>query len=195
MLSVVGSLVIVGSLILDHGSLASAADAPPPPAEITKIPITIYANSVIVVKGRMVEMDKLKEHLAALVPDAKKPGVEVTIFPNSKGEMGVVPEIVRIAKEAGYTNVSFESPKPVKELITEIQVLLSRTGAISVDGDGVKDEDLQAHLEKKVPAERREKVTVYIRFTRFVPMKKVGEVAKICRTAGFKDIVTGLIAE
>jgi biopolymer transport protein ExbD len=173
---------------------ATAADAPAKP-EIQKIPITIFPHGVLVVRGQMVEMAKLKEHLAALVPDAKKPDVEVTIYPKSQAEVALVGEITRIAKEAGYTKITYESPKPVKAKITEITILISRTGAILVDDNEVKLADLQAHLEKKVEADRRPKVRIYIRFTRLVPMKTVADVAKTCRAAGFTDIVTGIIAE
>jgi biopolymer transport protein ExbD len=186
--------VLTLALLLTSAAFAAeGGDAPAP--EIRKIPITIYPNRVIVVKGKMVEMEKLKEHLAALVPDAKKPGVEVTVYPESKKEMDLVGDVVRIAKEAGYTNVTFESPKEKKELPAEIVVLVSKTGAILVDEVSVKEADLQAHLEKKLAAEDRPKVRVYVRATRLVSMKKVRDVIKICKDAGYTDTVFGLIAE
>ena len=187
-------LALVWSLVIGHWSFAADGGGTPAP-DIKKIPITIYPNRVIVVKGKMVEMENLKEHLAALVPDAKKPGVEVTVYPDSKKEMALVGEVVRIAKEAGYTNVNFESPKEKKELPAEIVILISKTGAVLVDEVSVKDAELQAHLEKKLAAEDRPKVRVYVRFTRLVPMKKVGEVVKICKAAGYTDVVPALIAE
>jgi len=186
--------VMTLALLLTSAAFAAEGGDTPAP-EIRKIPITIYPNRVIVVKGKMVEMENLKEHLAALVPDAKKPGVEVTVYPETKKEMDLVADVVRIAKEAGYTNVSFSSPKEKKELPAEIVVLVSKTGAILVDEVSVKEADLQAHLEKKLAAEDRPKVRVYVRFTRLVPMKKVGEVVKACKAAGYTDVVPGLIAE
>ena len=183
-------LVFPWSLVIGHCSFAEG-DAP----EIKKIPITIYPHNVIVVRGKMVELANLKAHLAGLVPDAKKPSVPVTIYPNSKAEVPQVAEIVRIAKEAGYTSVSYESPKEVKEAITQIGVLISRTGGIFVDDVGVALADLKAHLEKKVEAERRPKVTVLVYFTRLVPMKTVNEVMKTCRDAGFTDVHAQLMLE
>ncbi len=188
------SLAFISSFVLCHSSFA-AADAPPPPAEIKKIPITLYPHAVIVVKGHMVEMNQLKDHLSALVPDAKKAGVEVTIYPNSKNEMNLVPDVVRIAKEAGYTNVNFESPKPVKELPAEIVVLVSKTGAVSIDGDPAKEGELKASLEKKVAAEDRKKVRVLVCFTRLANMKLVAAATKAARDAGYTDVVAQVIAE
>ena len=181
------------ALVLCVAPCAAAADTPAP--DIRKIPITIYPHNVLVVRGTMVELDKLKDHLAALVPDAKKSTVEVTVYPNSKAEMGQVAEIVRLAREAGYTKVSYESPPVVKELPQEIAVLVSRTGVIIVDDVTVKEDELKAHLEKKVAAEDRPKVRVYVRFTRLAPMKKVSAVVKICKDAGYVDVVAGVIAE
>jgi biopolymer transport protein ExbD len=186
-------LAFIWLLVIGHCSFAAEGGATP--AEIRKIPITIFPHSVLVVRGEMVELDKLKEHLAALVPDAKKTAVEVTVYPNSKAEEALVSEVVRIAKEAGYTNVSYASAKETKPPVTEITILLSQTGAILVNDEGVAEKDLRARLEKLVEPERRDKVRIYVRATRLVKMKRVGDITRLCRDAGFKDVVFGIIAE
>ncbi len=188
--------LVLAACSLQVALAAEGGEAPPAPKpEIKRIPITIYPHNVIVVRGKMVERDQLKDHLAGLVPDAKKPGVEVTIYPDSKAEMAQVPDIVRVAREAGYTNVSYVGPEEKKELPEEITVLVSKTGAIAVDGDPVRADELKARLEKKVAAEDRPKVRVYVRFSRLAKMKQVSEVVRTCRDAGYTDVVPGVIAE
>jgi biopolymer transport protein ExbD len=173
-----------------------APDNPPAPApEIRRINITVFPHEVIIVRGEMVELAALREHLEKLVPDARKPGVEVIVNPNSPREMDVVPRIIQAATDAGYTNVSYISAKPEKPPITEISILISRTGDIFVDESGVAEKDLKAHIEKLVEEERRAKVSVYIRASRLVPPRKIADVSKLVHGLGFKDIVFGVIME
>jgi biopolymer transport protein ExbD len=143
----------------------------------------------------MVDLAALREHLQKLVPDPKKPGVEVIINPNSPKEMDLVPKIIQAAKDAGYTNVSYISAKPEKPVITEISILVSRTGDIFVDENAVAEKDLKTHLGKLVEEERRSKVTVYVRASRMVPHRKIADVSKLVKDLGFKDLVFGVIAE
>jgi biopolymer transport protein ExbD len=171
-------------------------DAPPTArAEIRRINITVFPHEVIVVRGEMVDLAALREHLQKLVPDPKKPGVEVIINPNSPKEMDLVPKIIQAAKDAGYTNVSYISAKPEKPVITEISILVSRTGDIFVDENAVAEKDLKTHLGKLVEEERRSKVTVYVRASRMVPHRKIADVSKLVKDLGFKDLVFGVIAE
>ena len=184
------------------GSLAPGEEPKPdqdtPPtarAEIRRINITVFPHEVIVVRGEMVELAALREHLEKLVPDAKKPGVEVIVNPNSPKEMDLVPKIIQAAKDAGYTNVSYVAAKPEKPVITEINILLSKIGDIFVGDDVVAEKDLKTHLEKMVEEERRAKVRVVIRASRLVPHKKIADVSKLVKDVGFKDLVFRVIAE
>ncbi len=189
-------LVLVLAACGVHVALAAEGEAPPAPRpEIKRIPITIYPHNVIVVRGRMVELDKLKDYLGGLVPDAKKPGVEVIVYPDSRAQLAQVPDIVRIAKDAGYTNVTYMSPEVKKELPEQITVVVSSTGVVTVDGGAVKDEELKAHMEKKLAAEDRPKVRVLVCATRRASMKQVAVVMKACRDAGYTDVCFQLMAE
>lgn len=171
-------------------------DNPPiPSGEIKRIAITVFPDEVIVVRGKMVDLADLREHLQKLVPDAKKPGVEVTVIPNSKKEMDLVPRIIQLVKEAGYTNVSYVSAKPQKPRLTEFTILLSKTGELFVEDNLIEAKELKSHLEKLVEEERRPKVRVYIRASRLVQHKSITEISKLCQSLGFKDIVFGIIAE
>jgi biopolymer transport protein ExbD len=174
------------------GNWSLLAEEPP---ALKRIPITVYPHEVIVVRGKMVEMKDLKTHLAGLVPDTRKTAVEVTVYPNSKEEMGLVPEIIRIAKEAGYTNVNYASAKEAKPLVWEITILVSKTGNILVNDEGVAEKDVQACLEKLVEPERRARVTITLCATRLVNKKSLAAVSKACRDAGFKDVQFALIPE
>lgn len=171
-------------------------DNPPiPSAEVRRVTINVFPNEVIVVKGKMIGLKNLREHLRELVPNARKPAVEVLLIPHSKKEMGLVSGIIVMAKELGYTKVHFVGPKKRRPKITEIRILLSKTGDIVVDNDRIARKRLKEHLEKKVDEKRREKVRIYIRATRLVKLKRVRETTVLCRSLGFKDIVFGIIAE
>ena len=175
--------------------LVAQDEEPAGPVEIKKIDITVFPHEVLVVRGKMVELKDLRGHLTGLVPDAKKPGVEVTVFPQTKNEMDLAAKVIAIAKELGYRKVGFVAPPKETPKVTEITILLSRTGEILVNEDSVAAKDLKARLEKLVEADRRAAVRVYVRWSRFVPHKRVTEVTKTCQEAGFKDIVPGIIAE
>ena len=171
-------------------------DNPPiPSAQIRRVTINVFPNKVIVVKGKMVELKKLREHLKQLVPDARKPAVEVIILPYSKKEMPLVSKIILTAKKLGYTKVSFEGPRKRKPRLTQITILLSRTGDIFVEADLITEKELKGKLEKMVEEKRRPKVRIYIRASRLIKRKKVAEISKLCQLLGFKDVVFGIIAE
>lgn len=171
-------------------------DNPPiPSARIRRITVNVFPNEVIVVKGKMVEMDKLREHLKQLVPDARKPTVDVLVIPHSKKEMTLVSKIIMMAKDLGYTKVSFEGPRKRKPLLTQVTILLSRTGKVFVEADLIDEKELKGKLEKLVEEKRRPKVRIYIRASRLVKRSKVTEISKLCRSIGFEDVVFGIIAE
>ena len=182
-------------LVFAGSRVVAEEEGPAEPVEIRKIDITVFPHEVLVVRGKMVEFKDLRGHLAALVPDAKKPTVEVTVFPETKSEMDLAAKVIAIAKEVGYTKVGFVGPPKETVKVTEITILLSRTGHILVNEESVAAKDLKGRLEKLVEADRRAAVRVYVRWSRLVPNKKVTEVTKTCREAGFKDIVPGIIAE
>jgi biopolymer transport protein ExbD len=194
-LALCAALILGCSLAPGQEPKPAPDNTAPPPPDIRRINITVFPHEVIIVRGEMVELAALREHLEKLVPDAKKPGVEVIVNPNSPKEMDLVPKIIQAAKDAGYTNVSYNSAKLEKPVITEISILLSRTGDIFVGDSGVAEKDLKAHLQKLVEEERRTKVTVYIRASRLVLPRKIADVSKVVKDAGFKDLVFGVIAE
>ena len=171
-------------------------DNPPiPPAEIRRVNINVFPNQVIIVRGKMVAFEELREHLKDLVPDARKAAVDVLVIPHSRKEMSLVSKIIVIAKELGYTKVSFLSPPKHKPKLTEITVLLSKTGDVFVNDVLIGEKELKGQLEKLVDEDRREKVRITIRASRLVKIKKVTEVTELCRELGFKDIVFAPIAE
>jgi len=171
-------------------------DNPPiPSGQIRRVTISVFPNEVIIVKGKMVEMDDLREHLKGLVPDARKTVVDVLIIPHSKNEMTLVSKIIVMAKELGYTKVSYVGPRKQKPLLTEVTILISRTGEVFVEDDLIDEKELKGKLENLVDEKRREKVRVYLRASRLVKRTKVAEISKLCQSIGFKDIVFGIIAE
>lgn len=188
-----GALLLAAGWV--HPDDADRDNPPIPSAEIRRITINIFPGDVIVVKGKMVKLADLREHLKNLVPDAKKAAVEVLVCPNSKKEMNRVAQIIVMARKLGYTNISYVSAKKTRPKITEITILLSRTGEILVDEDSVKEKELQEHLQKMVEEKRRAKVRVYVRASRLVGYKRIGKITAVCRKAGFKDIVFRIIAE
>jgi biopolymer transport protein ExbD len=182
------------ALAADDAKKDDKKDTPDKP-EITRIPITVFPNNVIIVKGEMVELDKLQAHLKELVPDAKKAGVEVTVAPKSEKEMDVATQVIKIAHEAGYTKVNYIAPEKKKVVITEIMIIVSRTGDVTVGDSAMKPADVRAYLEKLIEPDRRAKVRINVHATRLAPMTKVNEVIKACRDAGFKDVNFIVIAE
>jgi len=193
--AVCGGLVLSAGLAFGEEPRPEQDNPPIPSGEIKHITISIFPDEVIVVRGKMVELANLREHLGKLVPDARKPGVEVTVVPNSKKEMDLVPRIIQLAKEVGYTNVSYISATTQKPKLTELTILLSKTGELFVEDTLITEKELKGHLEKLVEEERRPKVRVFIRASRLVPHKKIAEISKLCQSLGFKDIVFGIIAE
>ncbi|KPJ57676.1 MAG: hypothetical protein AMS16_01075 [Planctomycetes bacterium DG_58] len=189
-------LISVGLTFAAEEDDEADRDNPPiPSARIRRVTINVFPNEVIVVKGKMVELKKLSEHLKELVPDARKAAVEVIILPHSKKEMPLVSKIIIMAKKLGYTKVSFEGPRKQKPKLTEITILLSRTGDLFVEDDLITEKELKGKLEQLVEEKRRPKVRIYIRASRLVKRKKVAEISKLCQSLGFKDIVFGIIAE
>lgn len=160
-------LVLPGAVAL--GDEDVDRDNPPiPGAEIRRVTISVFPNKVIVVKGKMVEIAELREHLKELVPDARKPAVEMILIPSSKREMGLVAKIIGIAKELGYTNISYVGPRKRKVLITDVRILISKTGDFLVNADLVENGKLRTHLEKLVKEERRQRVRIILTATRLV---------------------------
>jgi len=171
-------------------------DNPPiPRVEIRRVNINVFPNQVIIVRGKMIAFEDLREHLKNLVPDARKAAVDVLVIPHSKKEMPLVSKIVVMAKGLGYTKVSFLSPPKHKPKITEITILLSKTGDVFVNDVLIGEKELKEHLEKLVEEDRRKKVRVIICASRLVKVKKVTEVTELCRELGFEDVVFAPIAE
>ena len=177
-------LVLPAFFVLSAGSLLGEEDdgdrdnPPIPTAQIRRVTINLFPNGVIVVKGKMFEFKKLREHLKQLIPDARKPVVDVIIIPHSKKEMSLASKIILMTKKLGYTKVSFEGPRKRKPRLTYITILLSRTGDMFVDDDLITGKELKEKLGKLVEEKRRPKVRIYIRASRLVKRKKVAQVSK-----------------
>ena len=170
-------------------------DNPPiPSVEIKRININVYPHDVILIKGKMVEREDVGAYLKKLVDDARKDAVEVTLIPFSKEQMPEVAEIIKVARAVGYTRVSFISAKPKKKEITEVLILVSRSGVMVVNDAIVQPKALKGHLEKLVKPERREKVSVIV-FAGAQSRKYVSKVVKTAREVGFKDILFGPIGD
>jgi biopolymer transport protein ExbD len=100
-----------------------------------------------------------------------------------------------MAREIGYTRVTFITPQPRKPVLSDIAILLSRTGDVLVNGEPVDKKKVRSHLEGLVEEERRAKVRVVLRASRLVALKDVAAMSKLCREIGFKEIVFGVVEE
>jgi len=175
--------------------MLSAAVADDGAPEIKHLQINVFPNDVIVVKAKMLRMAELRDHLKALIPDARKPVVSVTVIPHTKKEMTAVAKIVAIARDLGFRKVTYEGPKPPKVIVGEVQILVSKTGEILVNNLPVKEEKLSAHLEALVAPERRATVPVTVHASRKVKFARVTQITKLCRSVGFKKVTFHVIPE
>jgi biopolymer transport protein ExbD len=161
--------------------IAAGDDKP----DIKRVRIDIFPNDVIVVKGEMVRMAGLREHLEALVAPAKRAAVHVVVAPQSRDELKPAIDVVRVARALGYGKVELLVPPREKPRITEIRILISKSGVLTVNDREVKPDELKAHLEGLVEADRRKDVQVIVNASRLVKVKDMLAVVKICREAGY----------
>ncbi|HUU44011.1 MAG TPA: biopolymer transporter ExbD [Planctomycetota bacterium] len=191
------SCILLGCTWLLCGAVVSADDADAPaPGPITRIEIHVFPNDVIVIRGDMITMKELRDHLAKLVDDARKPAVEVHVVPKGEAQMPEVARIVAVAKELGYHKVTYASPPKPKVVYTEIHILVSKTGRLMVGKDEIDEDQLRPHLEKLVPDEKRRKdVLIVVNASRLAKMKQVTAVTKLCREMGFVKVQLKVIPE
>lgn len=187
------TLMLLIAFVLLSGALAADEEAEKP--AIKRILINVFPHDVIVIRAKMILMKDLRDHLAKLVAPARRAAVEITIIPQTEGEMSQVARVVLIARDLGYRKVAYESPKRKEKVLREVRILVSRTGLILVNNAEVTEKKLREHLEKLVKADRRPKVRVIVNASRRVKMKRVTNVTKLCRDLGFKKIYFQLIPE